>query len=74
MQLNNRIVHISVQLFSGVDHAYRMVEEKSLHYIIVKWMRNMFAISRTVSDPLFLFQCERLETNLLLWDFICTSV
>ncbi|VDM36448.1 unnamed protein product [Hydatigera taeniaeformis] len=49
MQLNNRIVHISVQLFSGVDHAYRMVKEKSLHYLIVKWMRNMFALSRTVN-------------------------
>lgn len=49
MQLNNRIVHISVQLFSGVDHAYRMVKEKFLHYLIVKWMRNMFALSRTVS-------------------------
>ncbi|VDK36605.1 unnamed protein product [Taenia asiatica] len=50
MQLNNRIVHISVQLFSGVDHAYRMVKEKSLHYLIVKWMRNMFALSRTRLD------------------------
>ncbi|VUZ38909.1 unnamed protein product, partial [Hymenolepis diminuta] len=30
MQLNNRIVHISVQLFSGVDHALRMVKEKRL--------------------------------------------
>ena len=54
MQLNNRIVHISVQLFSGVDHAYRMVKEKSLHYIIVKGMGDMFARNRTVSDILCL--------------------
>ncbi|VDO03822.1 unnamed protein product [Rodentolepis nana] len=50
MQLNNRIVHISVQLFSGVDHALRMVKEKRLHDIIVKWMKNMFTTSRTRLD------------------------
>lgn len=49
MQLNNRIVHISVQLFSGVNHAFRMVMEKKLHYLIVKWMKNMLMMSRTVS-------------------------
>uniref|UniRef100_A0A5K3FC77 E3 ubiquitin-protein ligase n=1 Tax=Mesocestoides corti TaxID=53468 RepID=A0A5K3FC77_MESCO len=50
MQLNNRIVHISVQLFSGEEPAYRMVKERSVHYIIVTWMRNMFAHSRTRLD------------------------
>ncbi|KAM7538281.1 hypothetical protein Aperf_G00000077331 [Anoplocephala perfoliata] len=50
MQLNNRIVHISVQLFSGVNHALCMVKQKKLHYLIVKWMKNMLMMSRTRLD------------------------
>ncbi|VDK82056.1 unnamed protein product [Dibothriocephalus latus] len=42
LQMNNRIVHVSVQLFSGEKPALRMVKERSVHYIIVQWIRNMF--------------------------------
>lgn len=66
MQLNNRIVHISVQLFSGVDHALRMVKEKRLHDLIVKWMKNMFTISRTVSCPSSLFLIRNIKLIMLI--------
>ncbi|VDL92164.1 unnamed protein product [Schistocephalus solidus] len=50
LQMNNRIVHVSVQLFSGEKPALRMVKERSVHYIIVQWIRNMFDHCHTRLD------------------------
>lgn len=51
LQMNNRIVHISVQLFSGEEPALQMVKKRNLHILIVTLMRDMFSHCRTVSAP-----------------------
>ncbi|CAL8088764.1 unnamed protein product [Calicophoron daubneyi] len=73
VQLNNRIVHISVQLFSGKNWALRMVRERHLHYLLVHCLLNMFVSCRTRLDDRsnMVVNCDGpLIQNNVFWPFV----
>ncbi|KAA3675811.1 E3 ubiquitin-protein ligase UBR3, partial [Paragonimus westermani] len=72
-QMNNRIVHISVQLFSGQSLAFRMVQERHLHYRLVHCLLNMFDSCRTRLDDRsnMVVYCDGpLIPNNVFWPFV----
>ncbi|KAF5401624.1 hypothetical protein PHET_04904, partial [Paragonimus heterotremus] len=72
-QMNNRIVHISVQLFSGQNLALRMVQERHLHYRLVHCLLNMFDSCRTRLDDRsnMVVYCDGpLIPNNVFWPFV----
>ncbi|THD26123.1 E3 ubiquitin-protein ligase UBR3 [Fasciola hepatica] len=73
LQMNNRIVHISVQLFSGEDLALRMVRERNLHYLLVHCLLNMCICCRTRLDDRsnMVVNCDGpLIQNNVFWPFV----
>uniref|UniRef100_A0A183ATF3 E3 ubiquitin-protein ligase n=1 Tax=Echinostoma caproni TaxID=27848 RepID=A0A183ATF3_9TREM len=73
LQMNNRIVHISVQLFSGEYLALRMVRERHLHYLLVHCLLNMCICCRTRLDDRsnMVVNCEGpLIQNNVFWPFV----
>ncbi|GAA56220.1 E3 ubiquitin-protein ligase UBR3 [Clonorchis sinensis] len=73
LQMNNRIVHISVQLFSGEGLALRMVRERHLHLLLVHCLLNMCECCRTRLDDHsnMVVNCEGpLIQNNVFWPFV----
>lgn len=49
-KLSNRVVHVSVQLFSNEELAYQMTESLSLLHIMVSSLKNMMSSVLVLSD------------------------
>ncbi|KAL3318672.1 E3 ubiquitin-protein ligase ubr3 [Cichlidogyrus casuarinus] len=50
LQISNRIIHASVQLFSGEFYAIKMVKERQLHHCVVSCLLKVFNVSLTTLD------------------------
>ncbi|CAH8557375.1 unnamed protein product [Heterobilharzia americana] len=73
LQMNNRIVHISVQLFSGEELALRVIKQRNLHHLLVHCLLNMFACCRTRLDDRsnMVLSCDGiLIQNNVFWPFV----
>ncbi|CAH8487067.1 unnamed protein product [Dicrocoelium dendriticum] len=73
LQMNNRIVHISVQLFSGEALALRMVRERHLHYLLIHCILNMCDCCRSRLDDRsnMVINCDGpLIQNNVFWPFV----
>uniref|UniRef100_A0A5K4F7R9 E3 ubiquitin-protein ligase n=1 Tax=Schistosoma mansoni TaxID=6183 RepID=A0A5K4F7R9_SCHMA len=73
LQMNNRIVHISVQLFSGEELALRVIKQRNLHHLLVHCLLNMLTCCRTRLDDRsnMVLSCDGiLIQNNVFWPFV----
>ncbi|CAH8500075.1 unnamed protein product [Schistosoma turkestanicum] len=73
LQMNNRIVHISVQLFSGEELALRVIQQKNLHHLLVHCLLNMLTCCCTRLDDRnnMVLNCDGiLIQNNVFWPFV----
>ncbi|KAH8876988.1 E3 ubiquitin-protein ligase [Schistosoma japonicum] len=73
LQMNNRIVHISVQLFSGEELALRVIKQRNLHHLLVHCLLNMLSCCRTRLDDRnnMVLSCDGiLIQNNVFWPFV----